>query len=83
MKEYTESYRASLEPGQPFKTCANCHMPISCQRLTQGKLLSLIHPPRIVHDHSFNVWTPVVTQGAVEVTQLGVNATKDSQLTVF
>jgi len=51
------------------KTCVQCHMPTSRERLTQGHLLSYIHPKRIVHDHAFPLWSPRVTAGAVEIGQ--------------
>lgn len=49
------------------RSCAQCHMPASRERLTQGHVLSYIHPKRTVHDHAFPVWSPAVSAEAVEI----------------
>lgn len=64
-EEHATEYLASSSPNQP--SCAQCHMPTCRERLTQGHLLSYIHPKRTVHDHAFPVWSPVVSAGAVEI----------------
>lgn len=69
MEEYTEEYTGTYEPAQVAQ-CADCHMPRYSARLTQGHLLSLIHPRRAVPDHSFALWNEVVAGGAVEVVSL-------------
>jgi hypothetical protein len=69
MEEYDEFYAANV-PADSLATCAGCHMPRYTSRLTQGHLLSLIHPERSVPDHSFPIWNPVVTAGAVEIVDL-------------
>jgi len=51
-------------------------MPTRRERLTQGHVLSYIHPKRVVHDHAFPVWSPVVSAGAVEVGQPSVTCTE-------
>jgi hypothetical protein len=63
--EYTRLYLAASSSNQ--RTCAQCHMPTSRERLTQGHVLSYIHPKRAVHDHAFPVWAPVVAANAVEI----------------
>jgi hypothetical protein len=63
-EEHAEQYLASSSNQH---SCAQCHMPTCRQRLTQGHLLSYIHPKRTVHDHAFPVWSPIVSAGAVEI----------------
>lgn len=63
-EEHTERYLSAESSGL---SCAQCHMPTYRERLTQGHLLSHIHPKRSVHDHAFPVWSPVVSAGAVEI----------------
>lgn len=64
-EEHATLYSASAAGDQ--RSCAQCHMPAYRERLTQGHVLSYIHPKRTVHDHAFPVWSPVVTAGAVEI----------------
>ncbi len=64
-EEHATLYLAS--PSSNQYSCAQCHMPTCRERLTQGHVLSYIHPKRVVHDHSFPVWSPVVSASAVEV----------------
>jgi hypothetical protein len=66
-EEHTRLYLAAA--GSAGKTCVQCHMPTSRERLTQGHVLSYIHPKRIVHDHAFPSWSPSITAGAVEIGQ--------------
>lgn len=66
-EEYQAFYRRSLNLSQPAKQCADCHMPLATSRLTQGHVLSLAHPKRTVHDHSFPAWTDEVLRGAVVI----------------
>ncbi len=65
-EEHAELYRSEASANL---TCAQCHMPTYRERLTQGHLLSYIHPKRVVHNHAFPVWSPVVSAGAVEIGQ--------------
>lgn len=64
-EEHATLYLTASSSNQD--TCAQCHMPTSRERLTQGHVLSYIHPKRIVHDHAFSVWRPVIAAGAVEI----------------
>ena len=66
-EEHSGLYLAA--EGSAGKTCVQCHMPTSRERLTQGHLLSYIHPKRTVHDHAFPSWSPGITAGAVEIGQ--------------
>lgn len=73
-QEYTALYLPAMEAGHTTpKTCAECHMPACRSRLTQGHVLSLIHPRRTVRDHSFQLWTDRLIQGAVELIDLEVH----------
>jgi hypothetical protein len=74
---YLEEVGAECAPE-----CADCHMPTYVDRLTQGHLLSYIHPKRPVHDHSFPLWTEAITAGSVEVAELDVRRLPDGQLIV-
>jgi hypothetical protein len=49
------------------RTCVACHMPAYCDRLTQGKLLSGLHPRRTVRDHSMSPWRPERLAGVLEI----------------
>jgi len=71
-EEYTKLYKPSVAKDKRPSKCTGCHMPAYYSRLTQGHLLSLIHPKRLVHDHSFPVWTDRVLRGAVEVSEVSV-----------
>ncbi|NUQ65374.1 MAG: hypothetical protein HUU20_23145, partial [Pirellulales bacterium] len=62
--EYTSLYIPAVEPGQA-RHCADCHMPPSVSRLTQGHLLSLIHPRRVVRDHSMPAFAEEVVKNSV------------------
>ena len=64
-EEHATQYLASSSANQ--HSCAQCHMPTCRERLTQGHILSYIHPKRAVHDHAFPVWSPIVSAGAVEI----------------
>lgn len=63
-EEHAELYLSAESSGL---SCAQCHMPTYRERLTQGHLLSYIHPKRTAHDHAFPVWSQVVSAGAVEI----------------
>ena len=63
-------------------TCAQCHMPTYRERLTQGHLLSYIHPKRTVHNHAFPVWSPVVSAGAVEIGRPAATAAEGQPIEV-
>lgn len=65
-EEHASLYLASTQRPDPPKQCVDCHMPAYRSRLTQGHILSLAHPKRVVRDHSFPVWRADVLQGAVE-----------------
>jgi len=80
-KEYETLYLETVDP-ECAQTCADCHMPQYLDRLTQGHLLSLIHPKRPVHDHSFPLYSEAVTGGAVEVTRLTGRLRPDSQVAI-
>ncbi len=66
-EEHATLYVTASSSNQ--SSCAQCHMPTSRERLTQGHVLSYIHPKRAVHDHAFPVWSQVVAAGAVEIGQ--------------
>ena len=66
-QQYTDRYRPSLPPADSPRQCAECHMPLYIARLTQGHLLSLAHPRRITHDHTFLVWDQQITRDAIEI----------------
>ena len=57
LDEYVGLYLASLPAGQHAMSCNDCHMPAYVDRLTQGHVLSYIHPKRTVRDHSFFTWS--------------------------
>jgi len=63
-------------------SCAQCHMPTYQERLTQGHLLSYIHPKRTVHNHAFPVWSPIVAAGAVEIGQVAAVAAEGRPIEV-
>ncbi len=69
-QEYVTHYVPSRQPGEAAKQCIECHMPARFSRLTQGHVLSLAHPRRTVHDHSFPLWTEEVTRDAVRIGNL-------------
>jgi nitrate/TMAO reductase-like tetraheme cytochrome c subunit len=69
MKEYEEFYSPAIASG-PLASCADCHMPRYRDRLTQGHLLSLIHPERAVPDHSFSAEKTIGARDAVRITEL-------------
>jgi len=73
MQEYAEGYANSRDASETA-SCADCHMPRHRARLTQGHLLSLIHPRRDVPDHSFTLWDERLTAGAVEIATLRTEA---------
>ena len=64
-EEHATLYLASSAANQ--RSCAQCHMPAYRDRLTQGHVLSYIHPKRTVHNHAFPVWSSVVSADAVEI----------------
>ena len=68
-EEYNELYVPSAQSGTP-SGCSDCHMPAYRDRLTQKSLLSLMHPKRIVRDHSFPVWTERVLRDAIRLDRL-------------
>jgi hypothetical protein len=78
-REYAELYVSSVEAPE---TCGDCHMPTCRTRLTQGHLLSLIHPKRVTHDHSFLTWTPEVSDDAVTIDQPKAISLPDGQLEI-
>jgi hypothetical protein len=80
-EEYETLYLESMTPGCAPE-CGDCHMPIYIDRLTQGHLLSYIHPKREVHDHSFPLWTPLITAGCVEISELTARMSSTSQLVI-
>lgn len=71
-QEYAALYVPSVAQGTRPKQCVGCHMPARYARLTEGHLLSLAHPKRAVHDHSFPVWTDRVLRGALEISEVEV-----------
>ncbi len=80
--EYDSRYVPSPTSPQEAKTCAECHMPTARSRLTQGHLLSYIHPKRPVHDHAFPTWTEEALRGAVELSGMAVEQAGDAQVGV-
>ena len=87
LQEYNDLYVEAVESaagggGKRLKACAECHMPARRSRLTQGHILSLAHPKRIVRDHSFPAWTNRPIRGAVEVLELGTHREADGPFTV-
>jgi hypothetical protein len=80
MEEFTSLYLPAA--GSAAKECAECHMPRYVARLTQGHVLSLIHPKRLVPDHSFPLWTEAFTAGAVEVSRFAARKDTPSELTI-
>ncbi len=81
-QERTDYYIPSLDLGQKEKNCCDCHRPAYHDRLTEGHVLSLIHPKRRVRDHSFPVWTERVTKGALEVNRITANSMDGGQTEV-
>ncbi|HYW81026.1 MAG TPA: multiheme c-type cytochrome, partial [Thermoguttaceae bacterium] len=79
---YVEAVESATTGGKPLKACAECHMAARRSRLTQGHILSLAHPKRIVRDHSFPAWTNHLICGAVEVTKLDAHREPDGPFTV-
>jgi len=69
MREYETLYLPVARSRGEVKQCPDCHMPARRTRLTQGHVLSLAHPKRMVHDHSFPAWSDEVIRGAIEVTE--------------
>lgn len=65
-REYADLYVPAAPAGEA-QACVQCHMPTQRARLTQGHLLSYIHPRRITHDHTFSTCTAGVTAGAVAI----------------
>jgi nitrate/TMAO reductase-like tetraheme cytochrome c subunit len=65
-REYADLYVPAANAGEA-KQCVQCHMPTERARLTQGHLLSYIHPQRVTHDHTFPTWTACVTAGAIQI----------------
>lgn len=78
--EHAELYLASV--GGDQRSCAQCHMPAYRERLTQGHVLSYIHPKRTVHNHAFPVWSPVVSAGAVEMGRPATSRAADQPVEV-
>jgi hypothetical protein len=70
--EYRELYLPSLAPSQAVLQCADCHMRIKKSRLTQGHILSLAHPKRAVHDHTFSSVGSDLLHNAVQVGKVAV-----------
>lgn len=75
MKEFTE-FNQSLDSEEQFTGCAACHMPAYKSRLTQGHVLSYIHPKRTVRDHSFPIWVQEVAGDAVEIADVDTTVSK-------
>ncbi len=65
--EQYEALYAPLTPDAQQRSCADCHMDARSAHLTQGHLLSGLHPRRIVRDHAFTSWKRHA-RSAVEVT---------------
>jgi hypothetical protein len=78
--EYNALYVDSLEPSEKPRLCAECHMPARVARLTQGHLMSRLHPERIVRDHSFPAYTEEVTRDAVEASEPTLQRGKDHRV---
>lgn len=70
--EYESLYVPSVEGRSKFE-CAACHMPTYRDRLTQKSVLSVLHPKRIVRDHSFPVLTDGTLNAAIKLDGLVVN----------
>ena len=66
------------QTNSPVARTAICRV---IRRLTQGHLLSLIHPRRAVPDHSFELWDETLTGGSVEIVSMRAEAV-DSRLLV-
>jgi len=81
-QEYKSLYLSAVEGVKKPKTCAECHMPAHCSRLTQGHVLSLIHPKRVVRDHSFPIWTEQLLHNAIELVELEAHRETDEQFKV-
>jgi len=71
-EEYTTLYEPSVKEGAAYG-CVDCHMPAYRDRLTQKSLLSLLHPKRIVHDHSTPVWTGWPVDRAITLDRLSLS----------
>jgi nitrate/TMAO reductase-like tetraheme cytochrome c subunit len=82
IREYETLYLPVARSRGEVKQCAECHMPARRARLTQGHILSLAHPKRVVRDHSFPAWTEEVIRGAIEVTDAPTFAREDREYTV-
>jgi len=80
--ESGQSEATTTKSGKTLKACAECHMPARRARLTQGHILSLAHPKRIVRDHSFPAWTIQTLCGAVEVLELDAHREAGGQFAV-
>ena len=79
-EEHATLYLAAAAGGQ--RSCAQCHMPACRDRLTQGHVLSYIHPKRTVHNHAFPVWSPVVSADAVEIGRPAMSRTEGQPVEV-
>ncbi len=55
LREHETLYATSVAAPER-KSCAECHMTRRTDRLTQGHVLSAMHPRRVVADHSFRAW---------------------------
>jgi len=81
-EEYAELYVPNVEPDETPKQCIGCHMPVCTDRLTQGHLLSRLHPERVVHDHTFPAFSDKLLEDAVHLEGLGVLHTAEDEVQV-
>ncbi len=70
--EYEQYKKHYLQSQEKPAECIDCHMPAYRSRLTQGHVLSLIHPQRTVRNHEFPAWPAGRTQRAIEVGQMAI-----------
>ncbi len=81
-QEYTQLYVPSVQSPKSPRPCADCHMPPSRARSTQGHILSLAHPKRTVRDHSFPAMTTAVIRGAVTIDEAVVEPGEENRYQV-